>query len=255
MPGLIAFSWTKVRPASDELDNGVLSVIILPGHGRPHFGGHTDVKKKKSPPIPPVANRPVPNRRVAVFVTLVGMVAFTSVLLVVLAPPPVTPSNWRSLFALDAPESLDVVFQTQVPVTTTRWRYIYVHHSRTASGDAVTLAQLTGSSDHFVIGNGDGCIDGEIQMTQAWNHQQAITNPPQGASQMDPDCISICLVGDFDSSKPTATQQRRLAQLVGTLQARLHIPSGEVQVYDQPNTAAGIGHSFPIAAFRSQILP
>ena len=195
------------------------------------------------------------NRKVAVFVTLVGMVAFTSVLLLVLAPPPVTPSNWRSLFALDAPESLDVVFQTHVPVTTGRWRYIYVHHSRTTSGDAVSLAQQTGGIDHFVIGNGDGCIDGEIQMTQAWNHQPSITAPPQGASQMDPSCISICLVGDFDSSKPTPTQQRRLEQLVGTLQTRLRISAADVQVYDLAQSAAGIGHSFPIAAFRNQILP
>ncbi len=201
-------------------------------------------KKKKSP-----------NRRVAVFVTLVGMVAFTSVLLLVLAPPPVSPSHWRSLFALDAPDSLDVIFQTQTPVAKGRWRFIYIHHSRTATGDAVSLSQQSGTADHFVIGNGDGCIDGEIQMTQAWNHQESITTPPQGATQMDPGCISICLVGDFDSSKPTETQQRRLGQLVGTLQSRLQIPAGDVHVYDLDQSPAGIGHLFPIATFKSQILP
>jgi hypothetical protein len=195
------------------------------------------------------------NRTVAVFVTLVGMVAFTSILLLVLAPPPLTTSMWRSLFALDSPESLDVVFQTQTPVVPGRWRYIYVHHSKTPGGDAVSLAQQGGASDHFVIGNGDGCIDGEIQMTQSWNHQESITTPPQGASQMDGGCISICVVGDFDQSLPTPTQQRRLAQLVGTLQGRLRIASGDVQVYDLAASPAGIGHSFPVAAFRSQILP
>ena len=219
--------------------------MIVNGHGWLAFGGHTDVTKKKKSH----------NRRVAVFVTLVGMVAFTSVLLLVLAPPPIKPSNWRSLFALDAPESLDVVFQTQAPVTTGRWKYIYVHHSRTNSGDAVTLTQQTGSVDHFVIGNGEGCIDGEIQMTQAWNHQQPITNPPIGASQMDPSCISICVVGDFDSSKPTSTQERRLERLVQTLQSRLHISAGEVLTYDREQTEAGVGHLFPLAAFRNQILP
>jgi hypothetical protein len=231
--------------------------------------GRTDVTKQKKPSkskseprsaqrsdaLGPVNTDRRHNRRVAVFVTLVGMIAFTSVLLLVLAPPPVTPSNWRSLFALDAPQSLDVVFQTQIPVTSNRWRYIYIHHSRTTSGDAVTLSQQSGSADHFVIGNGDGCIDGEIQMTQAWNHQQSITSPPQGASQMDPDCISICLVGDFDTTKPTPTQQRRLTQLVGTLQSKLRIPASEIQVYDLAGSPAGIGHSFPIAEFRNQILP
>ncbi len=196
-----------------------------------------------------------PNRKVAVFVTLVAMIAFTSVLLLVLAPPPLQTLMWRSLFALDSSDSLDAVFQTQSPVAAGRWRYIYVHHSRTPGGDAVGLSQQTGEADHFVIGNGDGCIDGEIQMTQSWNHQESISNPPQGASHMDPACISICVVGDFDRTRPTETQLRRLGQLVGTLQEKLRIASGDVQVYDLTESAAGIGHSFPIAAFRNEILP
>lgn len=196
-----------------------------------------------------------PNRKVAVFVTLVAMIAFTSILLLVLAPPPLQTLIWRSLFAVDASDSLDAVFQTQTPVTPGRWRYIYVHHSRTSGGDAMGLAQQTGASDHFVIGNGDGCIDGEVQMTQSWNHQQSISTPPQGASQIDPGCISICVVGDFDRTRPTQTQLRRLGQLVGTLQSRLHITAGDVQVYDLTESAAGIGHSFPIAVFRNEILP
>ena len=181
------------------------------------------------------------------------MIAFTSVLLLALAPPPLTTSMWRSLFALDAPETLDEVFKTQNTVTDGRWRYIYIHHSRTIGGDAVSLARANG--DHFVIGNGDGCIDGEIQMTQNWNHQLSISLPPQGASQMDPGCISICVIGDFDQTLPTPTQQRRLAQLVSTLQGKLQIPSTDVQVYDLEKSPAGIGHVFPIASFRSQILP
>ena len=48
-------------------------------------------------------------------------------------------------------------------------------------------------------------------MTQNWNHQQSIATPPQGASQMDAGCISICVVGDFDRSLPTPTQQPRRA--------------------------------------------
>jgi hypothetical protein len=203
-----------------------------------------------------VAKKPkTHNRKVAVFVTLVAMVAFTSILLLVLAPPPLQTLMWRSLFALDSSDSLDTVFQTQTPVTAGRWRYIYVHHSRTSGGDAVGLSQQSGATDHFVIGNGDGCIDGEIQMTQSWNHQESIGNPPQGASHMDPGCISICLVGDFDRARPTETQLRRLGQLVGTLQEKLHIGSSDVQVYDLNQSPAGIGHSFPIATFRNEILP
>jgi hypothetical protein len=208
--------------------------------------GHTDVSKKQTP---------TPNRKVAVFVTLVAMVAVTSVLLFVLAPPPLQTLIWQSLFAVDSSDSMDKIFATQTPVADGRWRYIYIHHSKTTGGDAIGLAQQTGSSDHFVIGNGDGSVDGEIQMTQSWNHQESITNPPQGASHMDGACISICLVGDFDHGRPTETQLRRLGQLVGSLQTRLHIGGGDVQVYDLKDMAAGIGHSFPVSAFRNEILP
>ena len=224
--------------------------------------GHTDVTKKntKTTKKTEIDQSPqpakYPSRKVAVFVTLVAMIAFTSILLLALAPPPLQTLIWRSLFAMDSStDSLDQVFQTQAPVAAGRWRYIYVHHSRTTGGDAVGLSQQSGTADHFVIGNGDGCIDGEIQMTQSWNHQLSITTPPQGASHMDPGCISICIVGDFDRTRPTETQLRRLGQLVGTLQDKLHIGAGDVQVYDLNQSAAGIGHSFPIASFRNEILP
>jgi hypothetical protein len=72
---------------------------------------------------------------------------------------------------------------------------------------------------------------------------------------MDATCISICVIGDFDHSRPTPTQERRLAQLVGTLQSKLHIPASHVITVDQPGSMASIGHSFPVDAFRNQILP
>ena len=196
------------------------------------------------------------NRKILVFAGLVGTLTLTSALLLALAPAPLTADSATSLFAVDAPSSLDVVFETRAPSTLVgRWKYIYVHHSTTPAGNAATLAQTYRLADHFVIGNGDGCVDGEIQITQAWNRQDSIGTPPPGVSQIDPTCISICVVGDFDHSRPTPTQQRRLAQLVGTLQSKLHIPASHVLTIDQPSSPAGIGHSFPIDAFRSQILP
>ncbi len=188
------------------------------------------------------------------FVSLMGTVAFTILLLAILAPPPLTGTLWQTLFAFDAPASLEAIFQTQVPVAPNRWASIFIHHSRTLSGDAVGLAQQLGCSDHFVIGNGDGCVDGEIQMTQSWNHQQSIPLAPD-QSRIDPGCISICIVGDFDHTRPTAAQQRRLAQLVSILQSRLGIPASGVKLRSKTNSPAGIGRSFPVSAFRNQILP
>jgi hypothetical protein len=194
-------------------------------------------------------------RKILVFSTLLGVLALTSALLMALEPAPITPDAAASLFAVDEPRSMDAVFETRAPVPANRWRYIYVHHSRTASGNALTLGQSTnGIGDHFVIGNGDGCVDGEIQVSQRWNQQLAAL-PPAGANTIDPSCISICVVGDFDSTVPTPTQIRRLAQLVGALQGQLHIGRTEVLLMQEPRSAAGVGRYFPTAAFRGQLLP
>jgi N-acetylmuramoyl-L-alanine amidase len=196
-----------------------------------------------------------PNRKVLVFVSLIGTLTLTSALLLSLAPAPLTADTATSLFAVDTPTSLDPVFDTQTPTTAGRWRYIYIHQSRTVSGSAASLAQANALSDHFVIGNGDGCVDGEIQITQRWNLQSSILNPPVGVSKIDPACISICLIGDFDQGRPTPTQERRLAQLVDALQSRLQIPAKHVLTMDEPGSPAGVGRQFPVTAFRNQILP
>jgi hypothetical protein len=195
-------------------------------------------------------------RRVAVLVSLVGVLTLTSALLHALAPAPPSPQASSSLFAIEAPQSLDVVFDdTSVPVSNHRWHYIYIHHSGSVSGNAQTIAEsASGLPDHFVIGNGDGCEDGAIQIGQRWAQQQVPGVTP-GANQIDPACISICLVGDFNQSRPTATQQRRLAQLVSTLQNRLGIARKNVFVLEGVNTPAGVGRYFPAAEFKAQILP
>jgi hypothetical protein len=195
------------------------------------------------------------NRRIVVFISLVSVLTLTSALLLALAPAPLTPDSTSSLFALDTPEAMDAVFQTKVSPKATRWKYIYVHHSRLPNGNALTLAAEPGGlTDHFVIGNGDGAIDGEIQIGQRWNQQDS-ASPPRGATQIDPNCISICLVGDFDHAVPTATQLRRLTQLVTALQGRFDIPAGQVLLLNQANSQAGMGQYFPATAFREQLLP
>ena len=194
-------------------------------------------------------------RKFVVFTTLVGILTLTSALLLALAPAPLTPDATNSLFAIDAPRSLDVIFETQVPPSG-HWKYIYVHHSRTASGNATTLGQSTGGlGDHFLIGNGDGAADGEIQVGQRWDRQTTAL-PPAGARKIDPSCITICVVGDFDRSLPTPAQMRRLTQLVTALQGRLRIPGSNVMlVTDASPGAAGTGRYFPAAVLKDSLLP
>ena len=194
-------------------------------------------------------------RNFLVFLSLVGLLSFTSVLLLALSPAPLTPSASASLFALDVPQSMDAVFRTTSPVEAGRWKYVFVHHSRTPDGSAQTLVGRDGLPvDHFVIGNGEGALDGEIQITQRWAGQVAAA-PAPGLDRIGSDCVSICLIGDFDQAAPTPTQVLRLNQLVGALQRRLQIGAGQVLLVDAPNSPAGTGRQFPATAFRTQLLP
>ena len=195
-------------------------------------------------------------RKFIVFTSLVGVLTLTSALLLALAPAPLTADASNSLFAIDAPESLDAVFATATPAQAQQWKYIFIHQSKTLSGNASTLGQRTnGLGDHFLIGNGEGTFDGEVQFSQRWSRQAAAL-PPAGADKIDPACISICLVGDFDSTLPTPTQMRRLSQLVTLLQSRLGIPAENVILTSQNTaTSASAGKYFPATAFRETLLP
>lgn len=193
--------------------------------------------------------------------SLVGVLTATSALLIVLAPPPLAAQapTYDNLWATGNDDSgsqlAQVVFSTKVPARASRWKYIYVHQTGTATGNSLTLASAPGGlGDHFVIGNGLGCPDGQIQMCQRWMNQ---TSPaaPAGAQSIDPACISIGLVGNFSLAAPTETQVRRLAQLVIALQSQLGIGADRVVLLAGAPGPAGIGKLFPVDYLRQQLLP
>jgi hypothetical protein len=191
-------------------------------------------------------------RKLIVFTALLAVMTVTSALLLALAPAPLTPGTASSLFAVGTPDSLQAIFETSKPVEAARWKRVYIHHSQTASGNASTLAEAAGGlADHFVIGNGDGCADGEVQIAQRWHHQKAAGRAPGG----DAACISICLIGDFNAARPTATQMHRLTQLVAALQDRCGIPASNIQLIESDTSSTGVGRHFPTSALRGQLLP
>jgi N-acetyl-anhydromuramyl-L-alanine amidase AmpD len=194
------------------------------------------------------------NRRVIVFSTLVAVLTLTSALLLALAPAPMSPGATNTLLAIDGPDNMEAIFHTASPVQPGRWKYIYVHHSRTAGGSAVSLGRgPNGLADHFVIGNGDGAVDGQVQVGQRWDDQASAA--PPGAGRINPACISICVVGDFDHAVPTPSQIRRLTSLVNALQSRFDIPRGQVLTISDASSVAGTGRYFPATAFKDQLLP
>lgn len=193
-------------------------------------------------------------RSFIVLASLVGVLTLTSVLLRAMQGTPLTPDAASSLMASNSRAALGVIFNTETPPRASRWKTIYIHHSHTERGAAQTLARGDqGCGDHFVIGNGEGAVDGEIQVTARWN-QQRPADPAAGSVNIDGDCVSICLVGDFDRTAPTPTQLKQLEHLVQTLQEHFHIPASQVWVFDCAGSAAGAGRYFPSSAFQGQLL-
>jgi hypothetical protein len=201
-----------------------------------------------------------PGRRgVTVFLSLMAVLALTGLLLQAMKRKPMQQDAAETLFAFDPSDSIDSIFRMQTPIGPGRWQYLYIHHSKTVGGNALQLGNGPhGVGDHFIIGNGDGLVDGELQISQLWSHQQSALSPA-GNVKVQPNCISICLVGDFDGKPPTPMQLGRLGQLVQALQERFRIPATRVEwLNDGPGgtsiSPAGIGHLFPAAAFHDQLM-
>ena len=189
-------------------------------------------------------------RKLIVFTALCGSLTATALLLQLLSPPPVQAQASMTLYSVKSPEAITRTVTTGQQ--TQSWKYIYIHHSKTTDGDAQSIGEAD-LGDHFVICNGDGGIDGDVQRGRRWDKQLPAL-PPKGASSIRNDCISICLVGDFDCTRPTPAQVRRLGQLVSNLQSQHKIPGSNVLIANISNAPAGIGRYFPLADFRQQIL-
>ncbi len=70
-------------------------------------------------------------RTFIVFSSLVGGLTATSALLLYMAPAPLRPETPNSLSATTEISALDPIFQTARRATDSRWKYIYIHQSRT----------------------------------------------------------------------------------------------------------------------------
>jgi LysM repeat protein len=103
----------------------------------------------------------------------------------------------------------------------TRWKTITIHHSGTLSGNAAAFDRnhrkrgMGGLFYHFVIGNGRGSGDGEVEVGWRWIKQCPANRPND---------IQICLVGDFDRERVTGKQFGSLIKLISVLRRQYNIP-------------------------------
>jgi LysM repeat protein len=102
-----------------------------------------------------------------------------------------------------------------------KWRYITLHHSATQEGNAEAFDRnhrrrgMGGLAYHFVIGNGTGSQNGEIEVGWRWIRQRETDRKGD---------IQICLVGDFNTQEPTLQQYDSLVKLIRTLIKQYSVP-------------------------------
>ncbi len=195
---------------------------------------------------------------------LVGAMTLVSGTLLLLEPGPVAPLSVLKLSSLDRAVSPErVLFDTQpnCEAREPRWSAIIVRPSGAARGSAGVLHQqhealgLGGLAYHFVIGNGQGTADGQIEIGYRWRSQvDGAAAMGDFAAWFNRHSITICLVGDLNRSAPTTAQMRELVWLVQRLQSRLGIPPQNVRVEAGAEVNGSLPRMFNEAVFRRQLL-
>jgi hypothetical protein len=109
---------------------------------------------------------------------------------------------------------------------------VVVHHSATDSGSARLFRclhrALNGWVDvgyHFVIGNGKGSGDGEVEPGRPLSVRGAHARGSNHCS------IGVCLVGNFEETTPTVKQMSALGSLLRDLTGRFGIGPGDVLLH------------------------
>jgi N-acetyl-anhydromuramyl-L-alanine amidase AmpD len=115
-----------------------------------------------------------------------------------------------------------------------RWECIVVHHSATPMGGAARFDRAhreRGFDElgyHFVIGNGTDTADGEVEVGPRWKAQKYGAHCRSPEDYYNEHGIGICLVGNFDETRPTAAQLQGLTRLVKYLRRTYDIPADKV---------------------------
>jgi len=122
------------------------------------------------------------------------------------------------------------------------WRYIVIHHSDTPTGSAAKFdaAHKAKGWDelgyHFVIGNGTETGDGQVEVGPRWPKQKWGAHAKTPDNRYNDYGIGICLVGNFDDTRPTSAQMKSLAKLTAYLMKTYKI---------SPNNVVGHGDTKP----------
>lgn len=155
-------------------------------------------------------------------------------------PVPTWPTGWR------------------VPLER-KWNYIVLHHTATRSGNAAVFDRdhkkrngWDGLGYHFVIGNGRGARDGQVEVGYRWTQQVHGAHAGRGRNdnnEMNETGIGIGMVGDYSKTRPTGAQIASLRKLVDFLKGYCRIPDNHVLLHRDVKRTECPGRHFPSGMF------
>lgn len=154
------------------------------------------------------------NRRITVLFSLIASMTIGALVLMALDHngPSAAAYSLSSYLRLDPVEE---VVRNTIHAEPVQWGRIEVVYSYTSGGNSEELALLTGLADggpaefHFVVCNGNGGNDGQIQADNRWESQQCCGEKTE--------TIRVCVISDRQSDTLTASQRQRTNALVESL--------------------------------------
>ncbi len=140
------------------------------------------------------------------------------------------------------------------------WKSIVLHHTAATSGSVESihethLQRKDGSGNswlgigyHFVVGNGNGMDDGEIEPTFRWKQQ--MHGAHAGEKEHNQTGIGIALIGNFEETPPTPKQLASIKRLVSVLKGEYGIPNEKVIGHQDVKATECPGKLFPLEDVR-----
>jgi len=167
------------------------------------------------------------------------------------APPKYTRLPWSVRNALD-----------KIDIKQGQWKNIVVHHSGTTADRVINIARFhreerrmeNGLAYHFVIENGTrGTKNGDIYIGKRWENQLHGGHMKLWAHNQV--AIGICLIGNFEKTRPKSRQLDQLEALIDYLQAKTGIPGKNVTTHKlmHPKHTLCPGRYFPSEQLKQMV--
>ena len=169
-------------------------------------------------------------------------------------PAPVMPQTGIQNWNIQTPEK-----DLWKPTAKAReWKYVVVHHTASEKGNVESINEehqkkkdakgnpWLGIGYHFLIGNGNGMPDGEIEPTFRWRQQLQGAHAGSSDPVYNQKGVGICLVGNFENHAPSAKQLTSLKKLIKSLKGTYKISSKDVIGHRDVRATECPGKLFPM---------